>query len=103
VIYAIGLRSKEDASPRHGFSEGDFVMRSFAQETGGWAFFVEDLTQLSSVYVKIADELANQYVIGFTSKNHKHDGTWRKIAVRVSKPDMNARTRTGYFAPAVDR
>jgi Ca-activated chloride channel family protein len=103
VIYAIGLRSKEDASPRHGFSEGDFVMRSFAQETGGWAFFVEDLTQLSSVYVKIADELANQYVIGYTSKNHKHDGTWRKIAVRVSKPDMNARTRTGYFAPAVDR
>ncbi len=103
VIYAIGLRSKEDASPRHGFSEGDFVMRSFAQETGGWAFFVEDLTQLSAVYVKIADELANQYVIGYTSKNHKHDGTWRKIAVRVSKPDMNARTRTGYFAPAVDR
>jgi Ca-activated chloride channel homolog len=103
VIYAIGLRSKEDAGPRHGFSEGDFVMRSFAQETGGWAFFVDDLTQLSSVYVKIADELANQYVIGYTSKNHKHDGTWRKVAVRVSKPDMNARTRTGYFAPAVDR
>ena len=33
VIYAIGLRSKDELTPRHGFSEGDFVMRSFAQET----------------------------------------------------------------------
>ncbi len=103
VIYAIGLRSKEDTLPHHGFSEGDFVMRSFAQETGGLAFFVEDLTQLGAVYAKIADELSNQYVIGYTSKNHKHDGAWRKIAIRVTRPGMNARTRTGYFAPAVDR
>ena len=103
VIYAIGLRSKEDTLPRHGFSEGDFVMRSFAQETGGLAFFVEDLTQLGAVYAKIADELSNQYVIGYTSKNHRHDGAWRKIAIRVTRPGMKARTRTGYFAPAVDR
>lgn len=102
LIYAIALRSKEEAS-RHGFNEADFVMRSLATETGGWAFFVEDLTQLSAVYTKIADELANQYVIGYTSKNHKRDGAWRKIAIKVTRPDANARTRAGYFAPAVDR
>lgn len=103
VIYAIGLRSKEEMSPRHGYSEGDFVMRSLATGTGGWAFFVDDLTQLSAVYVKIADELANQYVLGYVSKNKKHDGTWRKVAVRVTKPDVNARTRGGYYAPAANR
>lgn len=103
VIYAIGLRSKEEMAPRHGYSEGDFVMRSLAQGTGGWAFFVDDLTQLTAVYVKIADELANQYVIGYVSKNKKHDGTWRKVAVRSTKPDINARTRSGYFAPAANR
>jgi hypothetical protein len=53
--------------------------------------------------VKIADELANQYVIGYVSKNKKHDGTWRKVAVRSTKPDINARTRSGYFAPAANR
>ena len=103
VIYAIGLRSKDELAPRHGFNEGDFVMRSFAQETGGWAFFVDDLSQLGAVYVKIADELANQYVIGYTPKNRKHDGAWRKVAIRVTHPDANARTRSGYFAPTVDR
>jgi len=103
VIYAIGLRSKEEMQPRGGYSEGDFVMRSLAQGTGGWAFFVDDLTQLSADYVKIADELANQYVIGYVSKNKKHDGTWRKVAVRSTKPDINARTRSGYFAPAANR
>ena len=103
VIYAIGLRSKEEMAPRHGYSEGDFVMRSLATGTGGWAFFVDDLTQLSAVYVKIADELANQYVLGYVSKNKKHDGTWRKVAVRVTKPDINARTRSGYYAPAANR
>ena len=103
AIYAIALRSKEEMAPRHGYSEGDFVMRSLAQGTGGWAFFVDDLTQLSAVYVKIADELASQYVIGYVSKNRKHDGTWRKVAVRVTKPNANARTRNGYFAPAANR
>ena len=103
VIYAIGLRSKEEMSPRHGYSEGDFVMRSLATGTGGWAFFIDDLTQLNAVYVKIADELANQYVLGYVSKNKKHDGTWRKVAVRVTKPDVNARTRSGYYAPAGNR
>ena len=102
LIYAIALRAKEDG-PHKGFSEGDFVMRTLAQDTGGFAFFVEDLTQLPGVYQKVADELANQYVIGYVSKNRKHDGTWRKVAVRVTRPDMSARTRTGYFAPAVDR
>lgn len=103
LIYAIALRSKEEAPARRGYNEADFVMRSLATETGGWAFFVEDLTQLSAVYTKIADELANQYVIGYTSKNHKRDGSWRKIAVKVTRADANARTRAGYFASAVDR
>jgi Ca-activated chloride channel family protein len=103
LIYAIALRSKEDGPPRKGFSEGDFVMRTFAQDTGGAAFFVEDLTQLPGVYQKVADELANQYVLGYVSKNRKHDGTWRKITVRMARPGTAARTRSGYFAPAADR
>ncbi|HUL74385.1 MAG TPA: VWA domain-containing protein [Vicinamibacterales bacterium] len=102
LIYGIALHAKEDG-PHKGFSQGDFVMRTLAQETGGWAFFVEDLAQLSGVYQKVADELSNQYVLGFVSKNRKHDGTWRRIAVRVNRPDTAARTRSGYFAPAADR
>ncbi len=97
VVYAIGLRTKHDA-PRVGFDESGFALRTFAQESGGRAYEVDNVAQLGGIYQHVADELANQYVIGYTSNNPKRDGTWRRIDVRVARPDIIARTRTGYFA-----
>ena len=98
AVYAIGLRSKQDR-PTRGFNEAEFVLKTLAQETGGRAFFVEDPVQLPSIYQQIADELANQYSIGYTSKNTKRDGAWRAIVVKVNRPNVAARTKRGYFAP----
>jgi len=97
AVYAIGLRSKEDR-PSRGFNEAEFVLKTLAQETGGQVFFVEDITQLPGIYQRIADELANQYSIGYTSKNLKRDGAWRAIVVKVNRPSTLARTKRGYFA-----
>lgn len=97
-IYTIALRSQEDAPP-HGFNEADFVLRTLAQDTGGRVYHVADAAQLSAIYLQIADELANQYTMGYTSKNAKRDGAWRKIRVRVNRPLTSARTKSGYFAP----
>lgn len=97
AVYAIGLRSKEDR-PTRGFNEAEFVLKTLAQETGGQVFFVEDITQLPGIYQRIADELANQYSIGYTSKNLKRDGAWRAIVVKVNRPNTTARTKRGYFA-----
>lgn len=98
AVYAIGLRSKQDR-PARGFNEAEFVLKTLAQETGGRAFFVEDPAQLPGLYQQIADELANQYSIGYTSKNTKRDGAWRAIVVKVNRPNAAARTKRGYFAP----
>ena len=48
---------------------------------------------------QIADELASQYTIGYASKNPRRDGAWRRIDVRVTRPNAAARTRRGYYAP----
>lgn len=98
AVYAIGLRSKQDR-PTRGFNEAEFVLKTLSQETGGRAFFVEDPAQLPGLYQQIADELANQYSIGYTSKNTKRDGAWRAIVVKVNRPNTAARTKRGYFAP----
>jgi Ca-activated chloride channel family protein len=98
AVYAIGLRSKQDR-PARGFNEAEFVLKTLAQETGGRAFFVEDPAQLPALYQQIADELANQYSIGYTSKNTKRDGAWRAIVVKVNRPNTAVRTKRGYFAP----
>jgi Ca-activated chloride channel family protein len=102
AVYAIGLRPKEGPAPR-GFQAADYVLRTLAYESGGRAFFVDDSSQLAAIYLQIADELANQYTLGYTSRNTRRDGLWRTIFVKVRRANVVARTRSGYFAPGARR
>jgi len=100
AIYSIGLRVPEaGGSSTRGFKEAEFVLRQFSQETGGRAFFPNQLADLNGVYGQIADELSSQYTVGYTSRNPKRDGQWRRVIVRVNRPNVTARTKQGYFAP----
>jgi Ca-activated chloride channel family protein len=100
AIFAIGLRSDEIASGGgKSFKEAEFVLRQLSQETGGRTFFPNQLSDLSGVYGQISDELSSQYTVGYTSRNPKHDGSWRRVVVRVNRPSLTARTKQGYFAP----
>src|SRR5919106_3038223 len=96
-IYTIALRGLDTQSK--GFREAEYVMKTLAQETGGRAFFPARLEDLAGVYTQIADELASQYTIGYTSKNPRRDGAWRRIIVQVSRPNVTARAKRGYYAP----
>jgi len=102
-VYAISLRAKDATPRRTGFNEADFVLRTLSQVTGGRIFFVTNVAQLPDIYRQISDELANQYVMGYQSKNQKRDGAWRTIALRVIQPGTVARTKSGYFGPTAGR
>ncbi len=97
AIYTIALQAK-DAPQTKGFREAEFVLRQFAQETGGRSFFPLRLEDLKDVYGQIADELSSQYTIGYTSKNARRDGGWRRIVVQVARPNTITRTKRGYYA-----
>ena len=104
AIYAIGLRGGEAGTLQSkGFKEAEFVLRQFSQETGGRAFFPNQLADLVNVYGQISDELSSQYTVGYTSRNPKRDGSWRRVVVRVNRPNTTARTKQGYFAPTGSR
>ena len=75
------------------------LLRQFSQETGGRSFFPSQLADLANVYGQISDELSSQYTVGYTSKNSKRDGSWRRVVVRLARPNLTARTKLGYFAP----
>jgi Ca-activated chloride channel family protein len=98
-IYTIGLQPR-DPTYAKGFREAEYVLRQLAQETGGRSFFVQKAEELTGVYGQIADELSSQYTVGYTSKNGKRDGAWRKVAVQVTRPNVTVRTRRGYYAPS---
>lgn len=102
-IYTISLRSKAELmrASRQGhtyFSNSDYSMKALAQETGARAFFPSDISELSGVYASIAQELSTQYALGYTSKNPRADGTYRRVIVRVDRPETRTRTRNGYLA-----
>jgi Ca-activated chloride channel family protein len=100
AIYAIGLRSNElGASSNKGFKEAEFVLRQLSQETGGRVFFPTAASELAGIYGQISDELSSQYTVGYTSRNAKRDGAWRRVVVRVNRSNAVPRTKQGYFAP----
>jgi VWFA-related protein len=97
MVFSIGFRGRDGMSP--GYREHEYVLRTMAQTSGGRAFFVSEARELPAVYNQIADELANQYTMGYASKNLARDGAWRTISVRVNRPGVVARTRSGYYGP----
>jgi len=100
AIYTIGLRSPEGLTiARGGYDESTYVLRQLAAQTGGRAFFPEQLKDLNTVYQQIATELSSQYRLGYTSGNPLRDGAWRRIVVQVDRPDAIVRTKPGYYAP----
>ena len=109
AIYTIMLKSKwvtrhTTTSSQRYFSQAEFSMKALAQETGARPFFPSDISELAGVYSVIADELASQYALGYTSKNPKRDGAYRRVIVRLTdRPGIQARTRAGYMSARADR
>jgi VWFA-related protein len=70
-------------------------LESYARATGGRPFFPRHTRELDGVFNEIVADLANQYVLSYSSTNLKHDTTWRTIKVRVrdGKYDVRARSR----------
>jgi Ca-activated chloride channel family protein len=97
AVFTIALRGPENQ--RKGFREAEFVMRQLADETGGRAFFPERIDDLNGVYGQIADELASQYTVGYSPRNPRRDGAWRRVVVQVARPNAVPRTKRGYFGP----
>lgn len=103
-IYTITLKSKwatrQASSPsQRSFSQSDYSMKALAQETGGRSFFPLEIGELSGVYASIAEELASQYSLGYTSRNPRKDGSYRRVIVRVDdRPGMQTRARSGYLS-----
>ena len=93
-IYVIGLK---EAVTKHGARK---VLKQFARETGGRAFFVEDLGKLSAIYAEIQAELRSQYLFAYQSTSSKDPSEFRRIEVEVRLEDgkkAEVRTMSGYY------
>jgi Ca-activated chloride channel family protein len=66
------------------------------------SFVISDRTELDYYLNLIHDELANQYVLGYSPANAKKDGKWRKIQIKLNQPKglpvLTVRVGKGYYA-----
>ena len=97
AIYAIGLYGQDSTSLAR-TRDAQYVLRRLTQQTGGRVFFVADAKELHGVYAEIRAELANQYFLAYQSSNTTRDARFRRVAIRIGRPDATARARPGYYA-----
>ena len=74
------------------------VMATLSTDTGGKAFF--DGNDFSPAFQRIQADTSAYYVIGFHSSDTRHDGSYRRLGVRIDRKDMKLEYRPGYYAPA---
>ncbi len=98
LVYAIGYLENQLSTDR---VTQQLRVSQIARETGGEAFFPTSVRELHEVYARILDELASRYTLGYVSSNPRADGRFRRVEVKVTKPEIKGakvRTRPGYFA-----
>lgn len=96
LVYSIGYLDRQSR-----MGQPMMQLTQMARDTGGDAFFPDDPRELNEIYARILDELGSRYILGYLSTNQVDDGTWRKIEVKVTRPDAakaKIRTRPGYYA-----
>lgn len=89
IVFAIGVGQNVDRE----------VLTSLAEESGGEAYFPEDVAQLASEYQRIVENLRRRWIIGYESTNTARDGAWRPVGIRLKAGSAVVRSRGGYFAP----
>ena len=82
-----------------GYGTRPDVAKKIAEETGGRVIDVGSMKHLQEAFDQIAEELRDQYTLGYYPTNPAHDGKFRKIKVDMSNHDLKVLARKGYYAP----
>jgi len=94
-VYAIAIDSA-DAKAINARVNVD-ALRDITNQSGGRTELVRNSADLADATARIADELNNQYLIGYTSPKGA-DGAYHSIRVKVAGTDYRVRARNGYVA-----
>ena len=73
------------------------ALREMTDDSGGRTEIVRDFRDLDPAVANIADELTQQYYLGYPSPGYK-DGRWHTIRVELRDPSLMVRARKGYVA-----
>jgi VWFA-related protein len=100
-VYAIAIDSP-DRSPIN-TRVNPQALREITNESGGRTEVVQTSADLADATARIAEELNNQYLLGFTSARGAADGRYHSLRVKVTSGEYRVRARNGYVATPLPR
>ncbi len=93
VIYSISTNNS------HIETDGDKVMKYFADQTGGQPFFPFQAKDLNQSFENIANELRHQYNLFYRPEPEHDDGLYHTVEIRIKgRKDLLVKARKGYYA-----
>lgn len=89
VNQSIGAENAEQA-------DAHSTMNHVAEITGGRAFY--NVNEFDKAVRQSVDDGSTYYTLGYYPSNKQWNGQFRKIKVKVDRPEIHLRYRLGYFA-----
>lgn len=71
------------------------TLKDFADMTGGRAFY--NTNDLAGSFHKAMDDASSYYLLGYYLDTHNDKPGWRSLKVKVNKPGVELRARSGFF------
>ena len=100
TVYTIGLLGGEREK------KARRALRIMAEQTGGVAYFPEDLNEVEAISQQIARDIRNQYTIGYKPSASKTEDGYRQVKVDTvarGYKKLSVRTRSGYYATSGEK
>jgi VWFA-related protein len=72
-------------------------LRTLAANTGGFA--AVNRNRFDAVFDRIVNENSTYYIMGYYPVDERREGRFRRVEVRVKRPGLTVRTRSGYIEP----
>jgi VWFA-related protein len=84
--------------PQESRPDGKKILEQISKQTGGQLFVVSKKEPIEKIYDSIAEDLRNQYNLGYTPDPADAEGGYHKITLKAKQKDLTVQARDGYYA-----
>jgi Ca-activated chloride channel homolog len=99
----VQIGSGNNGTSKADYDKGRMYLEDLAEGTGGRSVLAGSYANLESSFGNIADELRQQYGIGYYPTVEGKAGERKQVKVRVARPDLVVRSRTTYIVGETDK
>lgn len=100
TAFTVGVgRNLDELRDRFGTRTLGSILREIADATGGRTFLSVSARKIRRSFQEIAEDIRNQYFLGYEPPDLAWDGAWHEIRVTTVRPDLIVTARRGYYAP----